>query len=49
MQAYKDINQRLRRYLEKLNKSLLEEGFTIRERLLIKNTDLQRRYEEHID
>ena len=43
------MNQRLRKYLEKLNKSLLEEGFTIQERLLIKDTDLQKRYEEHID
>ena len=49
MQAYKDMNQRLRKYLGKLNKDLSEEGFTIQERLLIKDMDLQRRYEEHID
>jgi len=43
------MNQRSRKYLGKLNKSLSEEEFTIWERLLIKDTDLQRRYEEHID
>ena len=35
-QAYQAINERSKRYLQKLNKGISEEGYTIREQLLHK-------------
>jgi len=49
VQAYKDMNCRLKDYLKKINKYISEERFTIWESLLYKELELQCRYEARID
>ena len=40
-QAYQVVNERSKRYLQKLNKGISEEGYTIREQLLEKENSLE--------
>ena len=40
-QAYLAVNKRSRRYVQKLNKGISEEGYTIREHLLEKENSLE--------
>jgi len=43
------MNCRLKDYLKKINKYISDEGFTIWENLLYKESELQHRYEAYID
>ena len=42
-QAYLAVNERSRRYIQKLNEGILEEAYTIREQLLERENSLENR------
>ena len=46
IESYKEMNLRLKQYLQILNETIFEEGFTIRERLLERELNMQRKDNE---